>query len=533
MKRNTIRLLLSLFASIFIFPATSYCQKAKTHVLTADEAKLVKKDAATLYNTGDYNGALPAYQNLVKVDANNAEYNFRLGYCYLQTSANKKAALPYLEKAYKSKEAKKEWSFHLGVAYLYNNNFDEAITAFTEFKDAKQKPFKDYPLPERMIEMCNNGKVLINSPVKVKYTNLGKTINTPYEEYNPFINADGKNLIFTSRRKGNIGGFIADLGIYTADVYSSVWRDTIWAKSKGAGGLVNTEWDEETVGFSADGNMMILYFDNAEFFGDVGVAQLKGKMWQKPILFPTTLNTKSLESGATVSLDGSTIIFSSDIKGGSGESDLYSITKGKNGEWAPAINLGNTINTKYAEDYPYLSLDGRSLYFASKGWNSMGGFDIFRSEWDESTGKWSNPVNIGYPLNDADDNTVISFTGDGKIAYISAVRPEGLGDKDIYKVDFEDESNHKFSSFISGIVSSTSGGKIEITRVYLENKKSGKQIVFAPTAAFNDFVLPAIPGEYVLHVEGYNFESYTEEFVVEESADAHEIVHNIQVKNTK
>jgi hypothetical protein len=516
-----------------LIPLIGFSQKAKTHVLTTDEAKLVKKDAATQFSTQDYSGALASYKDLIKADPKNVDYNYKLAYCYLQTSADKKAALPYIEFACKAKEAKKEWSFYLGLANMYNEKFDDAITAFKDFRDSKIKPFKEYPTADRMIEMCNNGKELIEKPVKIKYTNLGKTINTPFEEYNPFISADGKSLIFTSRRKGNVGGFIADLGIYTADVYSSVWKDTIWAKAKGAGGLVNTEWDEETVGYSADGNMMVLYFDNAEYFGDVGVGQLKGKMWQKPILLPPTLNTKSTEGSATVSLDGTVIIFSSDIKGGLGESDLYMIKKEKNGEWSAAVNLGATINTRFSEDSPNLSLDGKTLYFASEGWNSMGGFDIFRSEWDEVSNKWGIPENIGYPINDADDNNFISFTGDGKSAYIAAVRPEGFGDKDIYKIDFEDQSNHKFTSFISGVVSTTTGGKVEITRVYLEDKNTGKQTVFVPNAAFNDFILPALPGDYVLHVEGYNFAAYSEDLKIEANAEAQEIVHNVQVKSSK
>lgn len=523
-------LVISAFA---IIPFQGYSQKAKSHVLTTDEAKLVKKDAATMFSTGDYSGALQSYKELVKSSPDNIEYNYRLGYCYLQTSSDKKAALPYLEKACKSATAKKEWSYQMGLAYMFNEKFDDAITWFSDFRDSKQKISKDMVPADRLIEMCGNGKNLIANPVNVTFTNLGKTINTPYEEYNPFISADGKQLIFTSRRKGNVGGFIADLGIYTADIYYSNWKDTVWAKAKGAGGMVNTEWDEESVGYSATGDLVFIYFDNAEFYGDVGASTLKGKMWQRPVMMPTNLNTKSFEGGVTLSLDGSLLIFSSDVKGGLGESDLYMIKKEKNGEWSTAVNLGNTINTKYTEDFPYLSLDGKSLYFASKGWSSMGGFDIFRSEWNENTNSWGEPKNIGYPLNDVDDNNFISFTGDGRTAYVSTVRPDGFGDKDIYKVDFNDSTNHSFNAFISGVVNSSTGGKTEITKVSLENKESGKVTVFTPTSTFNDFILPVVPGKYNLHIEGYNFEPYNEELTVETDSPLKEIVHNVSVKTTK
>lgn len=532
MNKVWIRLTLVIF-SIILLPYIGNCQKAKTHVLTTDEAKLVKKDAATMFNTEDYSGALLSYKELIKNDPSNIDYNYKLGFCYLQTETNKKAALPYLEIACKASTAKKDWSYQLGLAKMYNEKWDEAIKAFSDFKELKFKLLKDQMPPDRLIEMCNNGKALAANPVNVTFTNLGKAINTPYEEYNPFISANGKQLIFTSRRKGNIGGFIADLGIYTADIYTSMWKDTIWTKAKGAGGSVNTEWDEEAVGFSATGDLVFIYFDNAEVFGDIGASSLKGKMWQKPLMMPTNLNTKSLEGGATLSLDGTTLIFSSDVKGSIGGSDLYMIKKEKNGGWSAAENLGNTINTKFAEDFPNLSLDGKTLYFASKGWNSMGGFDIFRSEWDESLGKWGECKNIGYPLNDVEDNNFISFTADGQSAYISSVRTEGFGDKDIYKVEFLDTLHHPFHSYLSGMVSSTTGGKTEITKVSIEEKETGKSTTFAPNTTINNFVLPVVPGNYILRVEGYNFSNYSEELTIEALFPPQEIVHNIQVKTTK
>lgn len=532
MMKKATRSIVALLC-LFILPYGVKAQKAKTHVLTADEAKLVKKDGATMFNTGDYSGALLAYKDLYKSDPKNVDYNYKLGFCYLQTSTNKKAALPYLEFACASPTAKKEWTYQLGLAYMYSEKFDEAIKPFTDFIESKQKLSKEQTPADRLIEMCNNGKALIANPVNVQYTNLGKTVNTPYEEYNPFISADGKQLVFTSRRKGNIGGFIADLGIYTADIYSSLWKDTIWSKAKGAGGLVNTEWDEETVGFSATGDLVFIYFDNAEFFGDVGASMLKGKMWQRPLMMPSSINTKSFEGGVTMSLDGSMMIFSSDIKGGLGESDLYMIKKEKNGEWSTATNLGNTVNTKYSEDFPYLTLDGKSMYFASKGWNSMGGFDIFRSDYDENSGKWSEAKNIGYPLNNVEDNDFISFTGDGRTAYMSTVRPDGFGDQDIYKIDFLDTLNHPFNAFISGVITSETGGKTEITRVTMDNKETGKSTVFIPTSSFSDFAIPVTPGQYTLHVEGYKFEPYNEDITIESEFPPKEIVHNVQVKTTK
>jgi hypothetical protein len=514
---------------LLVFAKPGFSQKAKTHVLTTDEAKMVKKDASSMFFSENFDGALAAYKDLYKSDPKNVDYNFKLGYCYLMTNENKKASLEPLQYAAQSKDAKKEWLYFLGQAYMYNQMWDEAIQSFTDFQFAKVKMDKESVSPERMIQMCTNAKDLTEHPVNVTFRNLGKTINTPFEEYNPFISADNSTLVFTSRRKGNMGGFIEDLGIYTADVFTSAWKDTIWSKARSMGANVNTEWDEECVGLSPAGDMVILYFDNTEFFGDLGMAPIKGKMWQRSTMLPITINTKSIESGATLSMDGNTLYFSSDRKEGSGKSDIWMVRK-ENGQWGNPVNV-KELNSTDDEINPVLSFDGKTLYFASDGSGSMGGYDIFYSRWNEDSHKWSKPVNIGYPLNDVDDNVFISFSGDGRFAYMSALRPEGLGNLDIYQVEFLDTSNHPFSHVISGSIAGNSG-RIEVTKITLEDK-SGNKLVYIPTSSNNNFALPASPGDYTVKVEGYNFAPYSDTVTVGNEYPPVEVNKIIQLTATK
>lgn len=521
----------SIFILAFVAGLTSYAfsQKAKTHVLTTDEAKMVKKDAATMFASQDYRGSLQSYKELIKTDPNNIDYNYRLGFSYLQTQSRKSEALKYMKKAVDAQPNKKEWLFSLGQAYMHNNQFDEAIKAFQDFINSKPKLAKDAMPIERWIEMCNNGKQLVSQPVDVTYTNLGKNINTIFDEYNPMISADGRSLIFTSRRQGNIGGFIEDLGIYTSDLYWTMWKDTVWTKAKGLGGMVNSEWDEELVGISPLGDQIMIYFDNTESYADVGYATVKGKMWQKPELFNTQINSKQYEGGATVSSDGNTIFFSSNRKEGNGGNDIWMIKKETNGEWSSPVNLGNSVNTKYDDDFPMLSIDGKHLYFCSKGWNSMGGYDIFRSDLDESTQSWSKPVNIGYPINDADDNTMISFTGDGKHAYMACSKPEDvMGERDIYKLTFNNEAHHKFTRILTGKITGT-GGKIEVTKVTLTSSGTGKKSEFRPSGFTNDYIFSVDPGSYTITVEGYNFPPFNDNLTVEDDKEVSRIQKDIQV----
>lgn len=522
------------FILFFIFWSCSVnAQKGKPRVLTQEETKMVKKDAATLFTTTDYRSALGAYLELYNADPQNVEYNYRLGYCYLVTTVNKKAALKHLEFAIQSKkDLKTEWHFYLGLAYMYNNRWDEAIQSFNTYKtESKSKPLKEFLTPDRLIEMCNNGKELVSKPVDCVFSNLGKTINSAYEEYNPVISSDGKLLFYTSRRKGNMGGFIEDLGIYTADIYFSLWKDTIWSKPKSIGANVNTGWDEVTVGINATGNQLLVYFDNEETFGDIGVSVLKGKMWMKSELLPPPINLKDEENSACFSADNSTVYFSSNRKEGIGGKDIW-MSKKAEGIWQKPVNLGSTINTTYDEKNPFLSLDGKRLYFSSQGWNSMGDFDIFCSTWNESEGKWSHPVNIGYPLNDAEDNSFISFTGDNRFAYVSANRPEGLGDRDIYRIEFKDSLHHPFAHVVKGVISGASG-RLEIRSITFENAASHTTKKIDTDKSTNQFVLTAEPGEYILTVKAKNHETYTDTLTIGNEFPPLPVTKSVKLQSSK
>ncbi len=531
---NVIVPCLLLTALLFYCPLLSIAQKAKpARVLSADEAKQVKKDAATLFATGDFKGALSGYQELIKTKPENPDFNYKLGVCLLMTSFDKSAALSYLQMNSKSNDVKKDIDYYLGLAYMHNLEWDLAINSFMQYKNNNGKPIKDLPPVNRLMEMCDNGKEICKNPLNVSFENMGKLINTSYDEYNPYIAADGKYLAFTSRRKGNVGGFIDDLGIYTADIYGSQWRDTTWTKAKSFGGLVNGEWDEELVGLSQAGDMAFLYFDNVEFYADLGYTSLKGKSWLKPTMFPTTINGKTYEGAACISLDGSTIYFSSSLKDGIGGIDLWTAKLDPDGHWSSIQNMGPDINTKEDDDFPYISLDGKTLYFASKGHNSMGDYDLFRSRKDPISGNWLEPTNLGYPINTADDNHTISFTGDERFAVISASKKDGFGNLDIWKVEFKDTLDHSFKTLITGNVLSETGTRIKLTKITLENMESHEILDYKPASPGNNFVLNAMPGKYSLLAEGTNFVTTSIEINIENVFPPVAVNYDITVKPSK
>lgn len=527
-----------LFCFLFLFPflATSAQEGVprtrkpkKEHILTPDEAKVVKKDAAEFFASGDYDGALRAYLPLIKADPKNVDYNYRLGYCYLITNVDKTKAAPFLEYASVQKGVKSEVWYYLGQAYQLQEKWDDAIRAFEEYKTiSKSKVIRDLLAVDRQIEICNAAKELQQHPVNVKLRNPGKLINSIYPDYNPFVSADRSVLIFTTRRKGNAGGFMEDLGFYTADVYWSTWKDTVWAKAKSVGASVDGPFDEESLGLNAAGNEMYLLFDNDIAFVDLMISKLKGKTWQRPVSAGVNVNSKAYETGGTVTPDGKTLYFATDKKekGSYGGIDIYKSRRTETGEWGPAENLGPTINTKYNDDAPSIFTDGKTLYFSSEGHNCIGGFDIFKSVWNEETNLWSEPKNIGYPLNTADDNLYYSLTADGKYAFITAVRPEGLGDQDIYEVTFEEPSGYVM---YKAKMFNKPGAKVEYGSISLTDVEAKKKIIDTKLEYIGGTLIVSLkPGKYSLSIEANGFTSYQKEVVIPEK-DAVNIIDEIKL----
>ncbi len=462
--------------------------------------------------------ALPLYLDVLSSDVNNANLNYKVGVCYLNSAStdNKKKAIPYLEQAVKSinnnyeefsqteKKSSPEALFELAKAYHNDYKFDDAIKNFELYKaaiGAKNSPVsKDI---DRRIEMCNNGKELIKTPQNITIVNLGDSVNGEYPDYAPVISADEGTLIFTTRRKGGTTDELTEENMYYEDIYiSSKNKNGEWAKAKPIGSNINTAGHEASIGLSADGQQLFIYrstFDkNDNGKGDIYKSDLNGDVWTVPQKLGSDINTPdSWETSAALSSDGQTLYFVSDRKGGLGGRDIYKCVKLPNGEWSAAQNLGTPINTAEDEDGPFIHPGGKELYFASKGHKSMGGFDIFFSQKseDETGIKWSEPLNIGYPINTTDDDVFFVTSTDGKRAYYSSFNDAGYGEKDIYQISLVDQTE-KALAVIKGYMKMYDGkplpfdSKISVynadTKELLKidtkpNSKTGKYLVVLPT----------------------------------------------------
>ncbi|MCB9187250.1 MAG: PD40 domain-containing protein [Flavobacteriales bacterium] len=409
--------------------------------------KFTKADA--LVYDGKYMDALPLLEDLYAYDTSNANLNYLLGMCYLigkkdhdlairrLESATKSVSLEYSEGNWKEKNAPGKAYYFLGRAYHYKNRFDRAITNYYNYRSfIEMDDVETYNQVRQQIQYAENAKELIQNPINVKVTNLGPNINTKFPDYCPVVSADGRVLIFTSRREGGTGGAKDESGNYYDDIYVCDRQPNgQWSKPRSIGSNINTAGHEAAIGLSPDGQLLFIYKDDNND-GNIYQSKKTADGWSEPQPLGSDINTPAWETHATVTAAQDLLVFTSNrSEGGYGGRDLWYCKKLPNGEWGLAQNMGSVINTDFEEDSPFISADGNTLIFSSQGHTSMGGFDIFRSELVD--GVWSNPKNIGYPISSSEDDVFLTLAPDGKTGFYSSNMDGGYGEADLYRLYLE------------------------------------------------------------------------------------------------
>ncbi len=404
-----------------------------------------RRDAYDLYYT--YQNYEKALKYFTELDSMSQGKDWKVRYhralSYLQSDVNKPAALPLLldktvGKKMNKKKRKKDYYYWLGRAYHYASKFDSAIYWYDQFLEIAGEGSKRAPEVKLLKQQAETGKKLVAEPKNIKVENLGHAINTPYHEYAPVITPDESILMFTSRRPGNIGGLRTRDGqpdtfggMWFEDVYVAIKASGKWLEAQNVGAPVNTPDHDATVTISPDGKVMYFYRIDGKKWGDIYKSVQRGYTWAEPQKLGPPINSEYWEPSMTMTPDSQIIIFSSNRPGGYGGLDLYMSRRLPDGSWAKPVNLGPKVNTPYDEDAPFIHVDGKTLYFSSNGPNSMGGFDVFVTKMIGDN-EWTDPVNLGYPINTPDDDIFFVLSPDGRRGYMASVRPEGLGGQDLY-----------------------------------------------------------------------------------------------------
>jgi tetratricopeptide (TPR) repeat protein len=498
-----------------VFIAALPLLRAQDSGLTKQELDLMR--ANDLFDQANYVQALDEYLKVEKKFPHNLEIKRRIGTCYLNIHDDKAKALPYLLQMFNKGVFDDELLLELGQAYQYAGQFDKAIVSYSMYRE--KIPAKRHALIDHYIETCENAKELVKKPVHVKFENLGKDVNTKFADYYPFVSKDESTVYFTSRRDDCLGNARSAFGYFSSDVYFSTVKKGEWQKAKNLGAPINTVDDEEIVGLTPDGQNMIIYVDRKDIASDLMHAEVqRNKKFGRPLPFNEPVNTEGLELEGSYSADANTMFFAAVRKNGLGEADIYCSKKLPNGEWGIPQNLGPNVNTQYKEGFPVVSEDGQVLYFASQGHTSMGGFDIFKSHWDEAKKEWGKAVNIGYPVNTPDDDMMFSLAGKGRDGYLSAWRKEGFGDLDIYRVTFLDVEQ-SLTAVVGNVRSadSTRTGIEATIAIYDSKNEEIESKEVNPKTGRYIFIVE--PGKYRIEISSRGHQPFKEEITVYDKSD--------------
>lgn len=504
-------------------------------------AQSVRKDlqmANKMYNQENYRASIPFYERVLAKDPNNATALFRAGVAYL--SFDKEKASDYIYKAQKIKpKVSKDIEYWLGRVDHLNYNFDEAITHYQNY-NATLKKKNDSRREEvaQLIQHSKNAKVLFNAPKDIFVKNLGPTVNTQYSEHSPVISSDDKTLIFTTRANPtDIPGLdtkrrdktAADGEYYEGIVETHRIDADNWEKPRSLSTALNSKGHDASDQLFDNDTKLLMYRSDED--GDVFIAsKAPGGDWGAPTKLNSNINSKQYEGDAYITPDGNTLYFSTAHYSEDGNLDLYYSTRTSGGDWGPAKSLGGVINTKYDEDSPYLSRDGKTLFFSSRGHNTMGDYDIFQSKYDSIGHKWGRPENMGYPINTPDADSYYRLAPDGTYAYLSSYRIGGYGEKDIYTISYIKNITIKGQVFsardsaqtIPGVELVFNGTQADKTAI------SFRDITKEPNGDYRVSVLSGRTYQVVVNKDGKNIE--TQEFAVPVSTnDSTSITKNFYV----
>ena len=360
---------------------------------------------------------------------------------------------------------------------------------FIKYKDWKKgiEVFEKYrPKFPDFNERIDKIEEILNAPEEgVIIENLGKEVNSEYNDYFPIINLEGNKLYFCS--------FNRDDGFGGEDIYISENKNNIWQKAVNIGNEINSGTHEATLGISGD-NLILTVFGNYNESlgnGDIFYYSRTKDGWGERKHFPEPINSLYFDSDFCFSSDGNAVFFVSDrphngdfsekdnfSKGiWGGDLDIYVVLKQDSG-WSEAINLGSTINTAFIDRSPYLHPDGKTLYFSSSGYAGIGGLDVFKStrlnpnSWTE----WSEPVNLGKEINTIENDWGYKISLDGKYGYFSAFNLQDTTMKqDIYKVTLPKKARPDLVATIKGKVVDPDGKPLS-AKIKWENLSTGETV---------------------------------------------------------
>ncbi len=445
---------------------------------------------------GNYEEALPYFSKLVEEYPGNANLNYKTGLCLLHIPGSEGLAIDYLEKAvlhitrkyrqesHRETKAPPEAILKLGIAYRMHGELEKAKKQFQEYRQGMNSGDPAYEESLRQEQMCTMAESQMDGPDEPPPVSI-PDINEGDFNYNPSLSGNGQWLAFMNKRR-----------FYKA-VMISENKNGSWSEPKNITAQIESDGDYECVSLSSDGQRLLLTRKNNDQ-NDLYLSRKKEGLWSKAIPLPEEVNSIWNEPWACFSPDGKMLYFASDRPGGYGDMDLYSAEMDEDGNLGEVRNLGNTINTRFTETAPFMT-DDHVLYFSSDGHPSMGGLDMFVSR--EIPAGWSEPENLGFPVNSTRDDTRFLPTDPISIGILARAEAPGISQLMWF---MPEKAPSPVPVPVTGLVSVRGGptaGSLEELWIQIRNNDTGEVLRIHPDS-LGTFQARLLPGTYELMLSG-------------------------------
>lgn len=418
-----------------------------TSIIDKTASVYILEEGKVLYEEMRIKEALVKFREAGIKDPDSWRAAYWIGKCHYHLN-NYGYALKYAHKSLElgGDKVDDEINYRIALAHHRLGDLDSAIVHYKISLEKLSKARSKVLNIEHNIAECEFAKQALKSEVKFTRERLKGEINSGNDEYNVIPLSDGKTVYFTSRRSNTTGGGLnpADQTFFE-DVYIAKWDDELkeWGSISNYLGKLNSDGFDALNYVSPDTLYGVMTLNSTETGGKSStkgsdICELKRNnkgTWNTPkIINNKSINTSYFEGAATLTADGNTMYFVTDRKGEKSSTDIYMVEK--NGKsWGTAKPLPMTVNTVGRETTPYVSPDGRYLFFSSDGHLGMGGLDIYVVE-NLGGGIWGEPINLGPGINTVNNDTHFVYSAELKKAYVSGY--ELVGDKssiDIYEID--------------------------------------------------------------------------------------------------
>jgi len=380
------------------------------------------KKAIKLYEDSEHYMARRQYIEVINIlnlalekDVKFTEAHLRIAFCYkiLNNISGQKRHLEDVLKYTETPERYVNVYFSLGEAYYLTQEYDKALAVLNDFLKYQGVNQRLIPEAEWLVRNVYFAKDAMMNPLEIEPVILPEVINAGPLQYFPVLTGDEAQIYFTKRQGAHPR--------FDENIYMSKKDDQgNWIPPYSLSANINTANNEGTCTISADGKILIL--TSCQGRGSLGSCDLyisfrEGNDWSRPVNLGPNVNSQYWDSQPSLSADGRKLYFVSERTGGIGGRDIWLSQRNENNEWLAAVNLGTSINTERDEVSPFIHVNGQTLFFASKGYPGFGGYDLYSTEYENEA--WSEPKNLGYPVNTPEDQISLFVTTSGEGAYYS------------------------------------------------------------------------------------------------------------------